>query len=51
MKQIKRLESNKTTIAVRKEIRDKLDNLKLVPGEHLDSVISRLIKEHEENKE
>ena len=30
---------------------DKLKALRLVPEEYLNSVINRLIKEHEENKE
>lgn len=45
------LENIKTTIATFKETRDKLINLRLVPGETFDSVINRLIKEHENAKE
>jgi len=47
----KELENRKTTIAVFTKTRDKLDSLKLVSGEYLDSVINRLIEEHKENKE
>ena len=44
-------ERKKTAIQVDKEIRDKLNSLKIIPEEKLESVISRLIKEHEDAKE
>ncbi len=43
-------EREKTTITIDREIRDKLDTFKLVPGEYLDSVLKRIIKVYEENK-
>ncbi len=44
-------ESRKTTITIDREIRDKLDTLKLIPEEHLNSVLKRLIESYEEVKE
>lgn len=43
-------ERNKTTIWVDKETRDKLNTLKIIPEEHLDSVINRLINKYGSDK-
>lgn len=43
-------ERNMTSITIDREIRDKLEELKLVPGEYLNSVLRRIIKVYEENK-
>jgi len=43
--------NKKTTIRVDVTIRDKLNELRLVPGEYLNSVLERLIKSYEEIKE
>lgn len=40
----------KTSITIDREIRDKLEILKLIPEEHLNSVLRRIIKVYEENK-
>lgn len=40
-----------TTITIHREIRDKLEGLKLVDGEYLNSVLRRIIKVYEENTE
>lgn len=39
-----------TGARITKEIRDKLNALKIIPRETINSVIERLIKEHEELK-
>ena len=44
-------ERKTTTITIDREIRDKLETLKLIPEEHLNSVLRRLIKIYEEVKE
>ena len=44
------LESKKMTIWSDSNTIDKLKTLRLVPEEYLNSVIKRLIKEHEEKK-
>ena len=42
-------ERKTTSITIYREIRDKLESLKLIPEEHLNSVLRRLIKEHEDS--
>jgi len=41
-------ENKRTTIWVSIETRNKLNSLRIIPEEYMDSVINRLIKEHEE---
>jgi len=44
MPRINKPNNLRTTINVRRMTRDKLNDLKEIPEEHLDSVINRLIK-------
>jgi len=44
-------ENKRTTIWVSIETRNKLNKLRIIPEEYMDSVINRLIKEHEEKKD
>lgn len=44
-------ERNKTAISVDKQVRDKLNSFKIIPEEKLESVIKRLINEHESAQE
>jgi len=44
-------ENKRTTIWVSIETRNKLNSLRIIPEEHIDSVLQRLIKVYEENKE
>ncbi len=48
MPQINKPDNLRTTIDVKRVTRDKLNDLKEIPEEHLDSVINRLIKIYEE---
>ena len=43
-------ERKKTAVQLNKEIRDKLNTLKIIPEEKLESVIKRLIESYEEVK-
>ncbi|KKN12408.1 hypothetical protein LCGC14_1016630 [marine sediment metagenome] len=43
-------ERKKTAVQLDKEIRDKLNLIKIIPEEKLESVIKRLIGFYEENK-
>lgn len=44
-------ERDTTSITIDREIRDKLETFKIVPEEYLNSVLKRIIKVYEENKE
>ena len=50
MSEKERLEKERTTLWVSKKTRNMLHRLKIIPEEHMDSVINRLIKEHKEKK-
>ena len=39
-----------TGVRLSKETRDKLNSLKIIPQEPIESVMKRLLDEHEENK-
>lgn len=43
-------EKRTTSITISREIRDKLNTLKIIPEEHLNSVLKRLINEYEGDK-
>lgn len=45
------IHEGKTTIRVDVTMRDKLNSLRLVPGEYLNSVLERIVKVYEENKD
>ena len=51
MSEKNKTKSEKTTIRVDVTIRNKLNELRLVPGEYLNSVLERLIKVFEEVKD
>jgi len=51
MSEKEKLEDERTTLWVSKKTRDKIHSLRIIPEEHVDSVLQRLIKVYEENKE